>query len=147
MKKFMLGLMVVTSLYACKKEDDAPTTTSTETNVSSLVTVSGSYTIPSYNGPNGNCWDVNGGLGYSSTDVANNAFFETVHASGVQHQSKMDYNCSFKGSLPAGLYYYKVTLSYDAAACGSGSGAPADDVRLGSFTIDANGIKSVKQNF
>lgn len=77
------------------------------------------------------------GLGYTSTDVANEAYFAN---SGQQINSPTTYN---QGNLKAGIYYYKAKKTYNASSCGTGQGIPPTVIKSGSFTIIAGQKTSV----
>lgn len=71
------------------------------------------------------------GLGYSSTDVANDAYFAQTSSQG----SSLTYT---KDNLTAGTYYYKAKKTYKISTCGNPQGgAPSDVTKLGAFTIIA----------
>jgi len=70
------------------------------------------------------------GLCYTSTDVANEAYF---------FQSSGDYygTSSFTYPLASGTYYYKAKKTYNMS-CGTGQGIPSIVAKSGTFTITAN---------
>lgn len=85
----------------------------------------------SWNSTYVNCtpaYSVTIGLGYSSTDIANEAYFYT---SGVGLNSPL----TMTKSLSPGTYYYKGKKTYNSSSCGTGQGVPATVVKSGSFTI------------
>jgi hypothetical protein len=69
------------------------------------------------------------GLGYTSTDVANEAYFAQ---SGGYVNSPVTYTNS---SLASGTYYYKAKKTYNANTCGTGQGIPPIVIKSGAFTI------------
>jgi len=84
----------------------------------------------SFNVNYGGCipgWTVVIGLGYSSTDIANDAFFCS--------QSYTSPNTFKKDKLDPGTYYYKATKTYNIS-CGTGQGIPSPVTKSGSFIIE-----------
>lgn len=71
------------------------------------------------------------GLGYTSNDIANDAFF--TQSTNYQYYQNMPY---VKNNLTPNTYYYKVKKTYKLT-CGTGQGVPPDVIRNGSFTITA----------
>lgn len=72
------------------------------------------------------------GLGYSSTDVANEAYFYSVNGGGLTK------------TLPVGTYYYKATKTYNLSSCGCGRPpCPKPVSKSGSFTITADQTTNV----
>lgn len=76
------------------------------------------------------------GLGYSSNDVANEAYF----ASATFVSSPAVYT---KGNLSPGTYYYKAKKTYNASTCGTGQGIPPVVQKSGSFMIEAGEVTQV----
>lgn len=68
------------------------------------------------------------GLGYSSTDVANEAFF----SQSSYFVSPANYT---KDGLAPGTYYYRAKKTYNASSCGTGQGIPQTVIKSGAFTI------------
>ncbi len=134
MKKLLLGLLVITCLYACKKEDDSPatstntgTTTPTNNNNNNTsstknITIITKVTCPSPGGltlaPSSRFR-----LFETSSDRDNDAYFIDQYTNGVAET--ICNNLSFK------RYYY---TCYFKVPC-SGTGAITVD---GSFLVDAN---------
>lgn len=71
------------------------------------------------------------GLGYTSTDVTNEAFFAK---SGGMISSPGTYS---KNYLAPGKYYYKASKTFNKSVCGSYQTPPAVVTKNGSFTITA----------
>lgn len=76
------------------------------------------------------------GLGYNSTDIANEAYF----ASSSYIYSPASYS---KDGLAAGTYYYKAKKTYNASTCGTGQGIPPVVTKSGAFTITAGQTTTV----
>ena len=76
------------------------------------------------------------GLGYTSADVVNDAFFDQ---NSVLF-SPLTYN---KVNLPPGVYYYKAKKTYNANSCGTGQGIPPTVTKTGSFTITSGNTTTV----
>ncbi len=77
------------------------------------------------------------GLGYTSTDVANEAYFAQ---SGSNLYSPATYTNS---TLAPGTYYYKAKKTYNASTCGTGQGIPPTVTKSGAFTITAGQTTTV----
>lgn len=79
------------------------------------------------------------GLGYSSNDVANDAFFvKTSYGSSG--------NTFSVNNLAPGIYYYGGKKTFNAASCGTGQGIPPVKIDRGSFTITSGGVTSITVN-
>jgi hypothetical protein len=75
------------------------------------------------------------GLGYTSTDVVNEAYFAE---SGGDVDGSLTYT---KDALAPGIYYYQAKKSYNTN-CGTGQGIPTTVTKKGSFTV-ASGSTTV----
>lgn len=82
-------------------------------------------------------YTVTVGLGYTSNDIANDAFF--AQSSDYQYDQLMPY---VQNNLTPNIYYYKVKKTYKMS-CGTGQGIPPDVIRNGSFTITAGQTTTV----
>jgi hypothetical protein len=69
------------------------------------------------------------GIGYSSADIANEAYFNQSASTGISPTEHTVYN------LTPGIYYYRAKKTFNANACGTGQGIPPVVIRSGSFTI------------
>ncbi len=76
-----------------------------------------------------NAYNVSFGLGYTSTDVANEAYFAQ---SGNYISTPVTYS---KGNLAPGTYYYKAKKVFRTSLCGTGQGVPITVTKSGAFTI------------
>jgi hypothetical protein len=96
------------------------------------------YCAP-YPSPWNNCkapYSAKIGLGYSSNDVANEAFFiKTSYGSSG--------NTFSVNNLAPGVYYYGGKKTFNSASCGTGQGIPPVTTDRGSFTITSGGVTSV----
>ena len=79
------------------------------------------------------------GLGYSSSDVANQAFFAT---SGNDSYPP----ASYSKQLEPGTYYYSVKKTYKMY-CGTGQGVPPDVVKNGAFTITGGNTTTINAGY
>lgn len=77
------------------------------------------------------------GLGYSSTDVANETYFAQ---SGNILYSPANYTNS---NLAPGTYYYKAKKTYRASFCAPGNGTPPAVTKSGAFTITSYQLTNV----
>jgi hypothetical protein len=76
------------------------------------------------------------GLGYNSTDVANESYF----TSSSFNTSPATFT---KDGLTAGVYYYGAKKTFNASTCGTGQGIPPTVKKSGSFTIVAGQTTTV----
>lgn len=135
-----LPLVILTN---CKKDEQANTnqnsSTSSTTNQTGIVVINTNWNSV-YVGCN-SAYNVTIGLGYNSTDIANDAFFASnQYGASPSSLAKASFT---KDDLKIGVYYYKVKKSYNSTRCGTGQGIPADVVKNGSFTIEAGKTTTV----
>jgi len=122
----ILMLIGVLVFIGCKKDDPQPSTssnTNTGTDTPGYVSI-----LVSFTEEKGMCnyaWNVVIGLGYSSTDVANEAYF--------QSNRSINSPAGISASLDPGIYYYKAKKTYNLSTCG-GTDQPSTS-KSGSFTI------------
>lgn len=119
----------------CGTSGTSPTTP-TQTKVGS-VSITLNWTLTTYLG-NITSGTTVLGLGYTSNDVANGAFFA--------EKSYIDPNRSTftQSNLKVGIYYYKATRSYTS---NDGSGPVSKKVeKSGSFTIESGKTTSITVN-
>jgi len=101
-------------------------TTSASTTGKVVITATWNSTYVMCNG----AYNVVIGLGYNSTDVANEAYFAQSNYAGS--------SASFsKDNLAPGVYYYKAKKTYNSTKCGTGQGIPPVVTKSGAFTITA----------
>mgnify|MGYP000968878524 CR=1 FL=1 len=114
-------------LISCKKDNEANTNTISN----GTVTISAVST-----GDPGPCfarYECTIGLGYSSTDIANEAYFAR---SSLQTGNKVSYLS--KSDLAPGTYYYRVKVAYvKKDNCDSDPKYFNDKIRSGAFDIIA----------
>ena len=127
-------ILILFPLNGCKK------TSNTSSN-SSTASANGKVVISaSWNSTYLNCrpaYTVVIGLGYNSTDVAN----ETYFAQGSYAGSSASFT---KDNLTPGIYYYRVKKKYNSTSCGIGQGGvPPIVIKSGSFTITSGQITNV----
>lgn len=138
---FFAVILCIIVFAHCKKNENqnkstgggtAPTATATPTNTTTattgkvVITATWNSTYVSCTG----AYNVVIGLGYNSTDVANEAYFAQSNFTG----SSANFS---KSSLAPGVYYYKAKKTYNATKCGTGQGVPPVVTKSGAFTVTA----------
>jgi hypothetical protein len=138
-KCIIIILTLFTTITACKKE----TTSSSGTGggggtvgTTGKVTITASWSNPAPWNACGSPYTVVIGLGYNSTDVANESYF----ASNSFYSSSATFS---KDGLTAGVYYYGAKKTFNASTCGTGQGIPPTVKKSGSFTIIAGQTTTV----
>lgn len=159
MKKFTFYLVILLGLSlsftSCKEDFDEPTTPNststtppTPTDQDGYASISAScsnspsyYYLTGYNFYKCNYfYKFELGIGYNSTDIANEAYFKTVST----NTSFKITNYSIK--LPPGVYYCKAKRTCTGNTCSNDDPSyvrPADISRSASFTVTAGKTTTV----
>jgi len=144
MKKFLpiLHLLTMIAFWQCAKKAETTSSNTTTSSTTSSTPTSNNSTTGTPTGTtavkkgsvsisatwtNKTCWSVKIGLAFSSTDIANDAFF--TESNEVQYSP-----IKFTYDLDPGTYYYKASKNYfTKSPCG---GSPQNSiVKNGSFVI------------
>ncbi len=137
--KFFLILLFLISNVSCKKDVDSQQPSTNNGTIDNTNTAGSVRITASWNTTYGSCnyaFSMVVGIGYSSNDISNNAFF----AQGNYFTSPFSF---VQGGLQPGIYYYKATKKY-STNCGTMQGVPDDVIRTGSFTVVAGQTKNVE---
>ncbi len=142
MKKTIIVSLLTCSLITftnCKKKS-TQNNTSTNSAAATTNTSTGKVVITaSWNSTYVMCtgaYNTVIGLGYSSTDVANEAYFAQSNYTGSSANFSKDL-------LAPGVYYYKAKKTYNSTKCGTGQGIPPVVTKSGAFTITAGQTTTV----
>jgi len=139
MKKVILLIVICFfGFLSCTKKDTSNNSNNSNPN-NSTQTGTVTFTIsqcqcilqPSYK-----CIYHNLGLGYSSTDIANNAFFQST-------SNSKNTSDTYSYTLNVGTYYYKATAKNECSnqvdcSYPCGYGQLETKTKSGAFTIEAN---------
>ncbi len=137
--KIQLTAIIFTVMFifnSCSKEDNS--TSSNGGNggggggiTTGKVTITATWSnIAPWNACGSSPYIVVIGLGYNSTDVANESYFSqfTYYAPMVPFTTD---------SLAPGIYYYGAKKTFNVSLCGTGQGVPPTVKKSGAFTITA----------
>lgn len=100
------------------------------------VKVIASWSNPSPWNMCGSPYTVTIGIGYSSNDVANQAYF----AQGNFYSSSATFQ---RTNLVPGVYYYGARKVFNASTCGTGQGIPPTVFKTGAFTVTSGQTTNV----
>ncbi len=142
MKKTIIVSLLTCSLITftnCKKKS-TQNNTSTNSAAATTNTSTGKVVITaSWNSTYVMCtgaYNTVIGLGYSSTDVANEAYLAQSNYTGSSANFSKDL-------LAPGVYYYRAKKTYNSTKCGTGQGIPPVVTKSGAFTITAGQTTTV----
>jgi hypothetical protein len=144
MKKTIIISLLACALITitnCKKKSTQNNTSNNSTTVpTNTTTTTGKVVITaSWNSTYVMCtgaYNTVIGLGYSSTDVANEAYFAQSNYTGSSANFSKDL-------LAPGVYYYRAKKTYNSTKCGTGQGIPPVVTKSGAFTITAGQTTTV----